>query len=115
MKTLLKVLIAAVILNATVRAAMAAWSYYQFKDAAQQTILFGGQSTPAELQESIVRRAGELGLPIGPEDVEVRRDGPRTVAEASYTQPVELFPRYTYPFEFTFTVDSFAVATGLSR
>jgi hypothetical protein len=115
MKTLLKLLVAAAIVNATVRASLAAWSYYQFKDAAQQTILFGSQSTPSELHESIVRRGGELGLPLGAGDVDVRRDGPRTVASASYTQPVELFPRYAYPFEFSFTVDSYAVATGVAR
>jgi hypothetical protein len=115
LKTIIKLLIAAAIINGTVRAAMAAWGYYQFKDAAEQTLIFGANATTDELHEAIVRRAAELELPVGPQDVEVTRDGPRTLAEASYTQAVELFPRYEYPFTFSFTVDSVAIRPATAR
>lgn len=106
MKVIIKLLIVAAILNACARGAMAAWTYYQFKDAASQTILFGGEASVAQLQEQILRRAAELEVPISPENVVVTRDGPRTVAEASYTQPVELVPSYKRPFKFSFKVDA---------
>ena len=109
MKTLLKLLIAAAMLNATARAAMAAWEYYQFKDAAQQSIVFGGRATTGQLHDQILRRGQELELPIQPEQIAVTRDGARTLAEVSYTQAVELFPRYHYPFNFSFKVDAVAV------
>ena len=109
MKTILKLLIAAVVINATVRAAGAAWSYYEFRDAAEQTVIFGYGATTGQIQGQIVRRGQELELPVESENVQVTRDGPRTIAEATYTQAIELFPRYRYPYTFTFTVDALAV------
>jgi hypothetical protein len=115
LKAIIKLLIAAAILNGTVRAGAAAWSYYQFKDAAEQTLIFGATATTDELHDAIVRRAMELDLPVDPQNVAVTRDGPRTLAEASYTQAVELFPRYEYPFTFSFTVDSVAIKPATTR
>lgn len=109
MKTIIKLLIVAAVLHACVRGAMAAWSYYEFRDAAYQTILFGGGSSVGELEAQIMRRAEELQVPIDPQNLEVTRDGPRTMAEAAYTQRVELLPSYRYPFNFSFTVDAMAV------
>ena len=109
MKTIIKLIIAAIILNAVARSAMAAWSYYQLKDAAQQTILFGAGATTSQLQEQILRRAAELEVPLPPGSVTVTRDGPRTRAEAAYTQQIELFPNYRYPFDFSFQVDALSV------
>ena len=106
MKTLIRLLIVVAVLNATARAAMAAWRYYEFKDLTHQTILFGARATPAQLQAEILRRAAELELPVEPENVEVTRDGARVRATASYTQAIELFPRYRYPVDLSFTVDA---------
>ena len=110
MKTIIKLLIVAAILNACARGAMAAWTYYQFKDATSQTILFGGQATVGDLEAQILRRAAELQVPIDPKNLEVTRDGSRTVAAASYRQEIELFPRYRRPFDFSFKVDALSMS-----
>ena len=112
MKTFIKLLIAAAIINACVRGAMAAWTYYQFKDAAQQTIVFGARSSPAQLRNQIMQRAVELEVPVLPQNIQVTRDESRTVAAAEYTQAVELFPNYRHPFTFSFRVDSVAIEPG---
>ena len=109
MKTLLKLIVAGFVLNACARGAQAAWDYYQLKDAAQQTVVFGADTSTNQLHEEIMRRATALKIPLAPENLEVTRDGPRTAARASYTQPVELFPSYRYPFTFNFEVDGLAV------
>jgi hypothetical protein len=109
LKTLVKLLIALVILNAAARGAVAAWTYYQFKDATQQLVLFGSRTPPGELRNRIVAKAAELNVPVEPEDVSVEREGVRTRAGAAYVQPVEFFPRYIYPINFSFTVEEFAV------
>ena len=109
MKTILKLLLVAAVLNACVRGASAAWTYYQFKDTTEQTLLFGGDAAVDTLKEQIMRRAAELEVPIDPQQLEVTRDGPRTAARASYTQPVEIFPGFQYPFTFEFNV---ALALG---
>ena len=104
-KTIIKLLLVLAILNGVVRVGLAAASYYQFKDESLQLVTFGGRSTPGEIQNRIMERATALQLPVVFEDITVTRDGFRTVAQASYTQPVEVFPNYQYPINFRFTVE----------
>jgi len=111
MKTILKLLVALVILNAVARGAIAAWSYYQFRDAAAEIVLFGGGTATPDLHNQILSRAKEFDLPVAPGNVDVQRAGARTWADVAYTQPVEFFPRYIYPVELSFTVDTFS-STG---
>jgi hypothetical protein len=108
-KTIIKLLIAAVILNAVARGAMAAWTYYQFRDKAEQLVIFGARSTPEQLHDQIVETAAELNVPVAPENITVEREGARTRAEAAYVQPVEFFPSYTYPVNFSFRVEGFSI------
>ena len=111
MKLFIKLVIVGIIVNASARAGHAAWKYYQLKDVAQQTLIFGTNATPMELHEEILRRAVGLDVPLAAENLQVTRNGPRTAAVASYTQPVELFPNYRYPMEFAFEVDGLAILT----
>ena|SRR5687768_10570558 len=106
MKTIIKLLITAAILNAVVRTGMAAMDYYQLKDATQQLLVLGDEASIEQLQSGVLTKAAELDLPVLPENVSVRREGPRTTAEASYTQAIEFFPRYQYPVTFSFQVEA---------
>jgi hypothetical protein len=108
-KTIIKLVIAGLLLNACARGAQAAWQYYELKDATQQTLIFGGDVTMRELHEQIMRRAAELEVPLPEQGLEITRDGARTMAKAAYTRPVELVPSYHYPFNFTFSVDALSV------
>jgi hypothetical protein len=112
MKTLLKFVVAIVVLNGVARVGWAAWNYYELRDAAQQAVTFGAQELPLQIHGRIVSKAGELGLPILPERIIVQREGVRTHAAASYVQPVEVFPRYSYPLSFAFDVEAVSL-TGL--
>lgn len=105
MKTIIKLLLVLAVLNGVVRVGMAAAAYYKFKDDSQQLVTFGGRTTPGELQNHIMERATALQLPVVFEDITVTRNGFRTVAQASYTQAVEVFPSYTYPINFRFVVE----------
>ena len=109
MKTILKLLIALAIFNAAARAGSAAWTYYQFKDAVQQTLLFGSRTAPNELHVQILAKATEFDVPVTPENVSVQREDQRTWADVVYTEPVEFFPRYSRPITFRFTVEEIAV------
>jgi hypothetical protein len=109
MKTLIKLLIAAAILHAVYRTGMSAATYYQLKDASQQILVFGGGATPDQLQKSILAKAEELAVPLEPGNVVVQREVGRTTAEASYTDPVEIFPRYRYPFNYSFRVEALSM------
>jgi hypothetical protein len=109
MKTILKLLIAAAILHAVYRTGVSAATYYELKDSSQQMLIFGGGASPDQLQESILAKAEELSVALAPENVVVERVGVRTTAEASYTDPVEIFPRYRYPFNYSFRVEAISM------
>jgi hypothetical protein len=113
-KTIFTIVIVAVFLNAIGHAGMVAWRHFQLRDQAEQMVLFGSASSPPDLAWQIAQIAEELGVPIAPEDVVVTRQGPRTVAEASYTVPVELFPRFFYPVDLSFMVEAYSISGGAS-
>lgn len=108
-KTAIKLLITVAILNAVVRCGIVSWHYYEFKDATLSLLTFGGGEATATLHNHIVDKAMEMALPVQPENVEVSRELNKTIASVKYTQPVEVFPRYVYPVDFSFTVSAVAV------
>ena len=112
MKTVLKLVIAIALVNGVVRAADSAWNYYQLKDSAQRALLFGSKLSSQQVHQQIMETAGELRLPLKPEDLSVRWRSGRRLALASYTQQIEFLPNYPYPILFSFDVDAAAVGTA---
>jgi hypothetical protein len=109
MKTLIKLIIAAVLINAAFRGGTAFLKYYQFKDETQQMVLFG-QSVPVrDLTAQILAEAVKRDVPVDDDDVMVSRSGTRTVAEVAYTENVELFPRFIYPVSFSFNAEAYGI------
>jgi len=109
-KTIFTTVIVVVILNAIGHIGMAAWRHFQVRDQAQQLILFGSLTPTTELEQQIAQIAEEFEVPVAPEDIVVTRQGPRTIAEAYYTMPVELFPRFFYPVDLSFMVEAFSIS-----
>ena len=110
MKTLFQLVIAILVLNAAVRGGLAMWQYFQFKDAAQQAVLFGQRAELEEIQANSLARAKQLQVPVRPDDIKVTRDATRTIAEGSYVRTVDFFPNYPWPVKFTFVVDALSLA-----
>ena len=108
-KTIFTTAIVVAVLNAIGHVGMAAWRHFQVRDQAQQLILFGGKTPTAELEHQISQIAEEFEVPIAREDIVVTRNGPRTIAEAYYTMPIEVFPRIFYPVDLSFMVEAFSV------
>ena len=117
MKTLIKLIIAAVVVNAAYRGGSTYLKYYQFKDETQQMILFGQAEQVGDLTKQILGEATKRDVPLDADDVMVTREGTRTLAEVSYTENVEIFPRYFYPVSFSFNAEAYGVAgaTGPTR
>ena len=114
-RTIFTTAIVVIILNAVGHAGMAAWRHFQVRDQAEQLILFGGSLPTAELETQIAQIAEELEVPIEPQNIVVTRLGARTVAEAYYTMPIELFPRFFYPIDLSFMVEAFSVTVAVPR
>jgi hypothetical protein len=105
MKLLIKLVIAALVINACWRASVVTLRYFQFKDECQQLALFGAQKSEADLQKRMVQTANDMGLPIAPENITVRRTENHTLVDATYTERVEIVPTYIYPYEFRLNLD----------
>ena len=112
MKTILKLLLAAILLNATARGVKAAWDYYELKDATSQFLTFGDQASTSSLHGHILDKATELRLPLASQNISVHRQGVRTWAKADYIQTIEFFPNYPYPVKFSFQVDTYSLNPG---
>lgn len=105
MKTILQLLIAALIVNAAARGATAAWRYYQFKDAATNEARFAGNVPAATIHQRILRVAAQHGIAILPADLEIEKDGTETKVSALYGEEIELVPRlFKREFLFEFEV-----------
>ena len=117
MKTVIKLIIAAVLANAAYRGGSVFLKYYQFKDETEQMILFGQAEQVGDLTKQILGEAAKRDVPLDADDVMVTREGTRTLAEVSYTENVEIFPRYFYPVSFSFNAEAYGVAgaTGPTR
>ena len=108
-KTVIKLLITLAVLNAVARGGLTAWRHYELKDAAEQLILFGSTVPTAQISSQILDKAVELNVPLEAENIDISRDGTRTVAYVSYTKPVEFFPSFTYPLDLSFMVEIFSL------
>jgi len=110
LKTIIKLLVAAVILHAAWRVGSTFLTYYRFEDRLQQAAQFGGSRPVAEVREQAVKAAGELDVPIEPEAIIVRKSDREIFIDASYVDQLQLFPGYYYPWEFTLSVKAWTRA-----
>ena len=105
MKTIIKLIIAALVLHATWRAGAMYLRYYQFKDDETQVAQFGTNQTDNQLRDGIIDAAKRHEIALEPEAVSVRRQNHHIIIDASYTEQVELAPRYFYPWDAKLHVD----------
>jgi hypothetical protein len=103
MKTLFKLLIAALVINATFQASRAYLANYQFEDDMQQAALFAGpRPNAAQVLNRVLEQAEERGIPLSKDDVEVTIDRANLNITATWSQEVQLVPglyRRTFVFQ----------------
>jgi hypothetical protein len=110
LKLILKLVLVALIANATWRLGSAYVAFYRFKDAVAETAQFGNQRSKAELLQRVLELASQYDIPLAIDAVSIRRDDPNhTIIDGSYTQPVDVLPGYRYLCPFSWHVDVFTV------
>lgn len=109
MRTFVKLLIAALILNGTYRLGAAYWEHYEFEDAVQKAIQFSRNATPEELTTEVLTLAEEREIPLDPAVLSVTRRQRQIVVEAMYERSVELAPRFPRTFQFDVRVSAVMV------
>ena len=100
MKTLIKLLIAALIVNACYRVGMAYWEYYEFEDSIEKAIQFSRQATPEQLTSAVMELAEERSIPLDQSSVKVTQVHRQVVVDASYERNVDVAPRLPRKFQF---------------
>jgi hypothetical protein len=110
MKAIVKLVIAALVIHATWRAGSVYMRYYQFRDEARQIAQFQGARPESEIHERVLEAAARHQIPVDGEAVSVTRRDNHTYIDATYTERIELLPRYFYPWEFRMNVDAFTIA-----
>jgi hypothetical protein len=106
MKTIIQLLIAALVINAAVQAARSVWADYEFKDAAERQVRLGTEKTIGELHRKLVRMAEESGVDVEWDDIVITPKTPFELAvDVSYVDEVEFIPRfYMRPWAYEWSV-----------
>jgi len=109
MWTIIKLLIAALILHGIFRLGEAYWERYEFEDAVQRAVQFSEKAPPEEIRKSVLELAAEREIPVPPEAITVGRKQRQVTVQAAYERDVEVLPRYFRTFEFDIRVSVLAV------
>jgi hypothetical protein len=115
MKTILKLIVTAVIANAGWHVADAWLRYYKFRDAVTQAAQFGGTLSEDQMRTRVMELASQYSVPLGDDNLSIRRDSQQeqhTYIDASYQEQIELFPRMPYPWTFPIHTDTFTTGPG---
>jgi hypothetical protein len=107
LKTIIQLLIAALVLHGCIRMGGAVWRNLQFKDAVEQETRFAGASPATALHQRIMELAEEHGIVIDPADVVVERRNQETYVATSYVETIPLaFGFYLRKHLFEFQIRS---------
>jgi hypothetical protein len=113
-KTIIKLIVVAILANALWRVGTAYTAFYKFKDAVTDAASLG-ESTEEELRQKIVELASTYDLPLTAEDVTVTRDVHHTAIRGSYTQGIAMFPGFEYQWPFNIDLDAYPIAPPTRR
>jgi hypothetical protein len=102
MATLIKFVIAVLILNAAARAGVAAFEHYQFTDAAHEAMVFAPNASDSQLVSVVAKIAHDHNVPLTEDEISLRHNGPDIVIEFSYDKDVVLVPG-TFSKRWTFS------------
>lgn len=119
-RILIRLAIAALVINAAWRVGSVYWRFYQFEDRLQEIAQFGERKNDKALCGQAMESAGNIGVPVEADDVTVRRGANPTFncskgfeavsgatgaepaakifIDAAYTDVLPLFPGFTYPW-----------------
>jgi hypothetical protein len=109
-KLIIKLAIVALVANAAWHMMSAYTSYYKFKDAVQQATQFGNDKSIEQLKTRIFALAADYDVPIGEDDLTIKREAQHTIVDSSYSKTIDLLPGYARPWTFQVHLDTFSEA-----
>ena len=109
MKAILKLVLVALVANATWRVGSAYASYYRFTDAVQQTTQYRGEKSDDQIHDRVFELAAQYDIPVNDDNLAIRREENHTIVEGSYKKSVQLLPGFKYDWPFTVHIDTFTL------
>jgi hypothetical protein len=109
MKLLIKLVIVALIANATYRVGNAYLNFYRFKDAVREITQHRGTKSDEQIHDKVFQLANEYDIPVTDDTLKVTTRDNHTVVEGTYVRTLELVPTFKYDWKFDVHVDTFVV------
>jgi hypothetical protein len=100
-RTTIRLAILLLIAHALFQAVPVYWHYYQFKDAVKETARYSKGRADAQVVARVLELASQYDVPLERDSLQVWREKEHTFIEAVWVEPVELRPKYLYPWKFT--------------
>jgi hypothetical protein len=101
MKTIIKIVVALVLLIAMFNAGRAAFNNYAFEDAVHEGLLFEPGATDEKLVDMVMKIARDYVIPIEATDIKINSRGQDLIINMSYTDTVVLIPGI-FEYDWTF-------------
>jgi hypothetical protein len=114
MGTIIKLFIAAIVINAAAQIGLTELKYYQFQDAVHEVMLFAANASDADIVKQVLGVAEEHDVNIDASDVTVSRPRGEIRVDVSYNEDVTLVPGL-YTKNWTFNPSSAIKTFGPGR
>jgi hypothetical protein len=112
---LIRLIILVLVVLAAGRIGSAYLAHYKFDDQVSQIAQRAAAlSTEVDVRTAVVDAARALDIPLDPEQVAIRFQGEHVYIDLHYTRPVEVFPRYVYPWRFSVSAHGWVLGSGRS-
>ena len=102
MKTIIKIVLAILFITACFNAGRAVLGNYQFEDAVHETLLFDPHASDKEIVAFVTKTADQYGVPLDPQDIDIRQVGQDVIVDMRYTENIAFIPG-VYAHDWTFT------------
>jgi hypothetical protein len=115
MKTIIKIVVAVLIITVAFNAGRAILGNSQFEDSVHEALLVDARASDEEIVTMVMKIADEYEVPIDAKDISIKMVGSDVVVNMTYTEPVVLVPG-VYTRDWTFTPSASArILTGSRR
>ena len=105
MRTLMRLVIVALVANAVWHLFGAYYPNYKFQDAVEYAAQNGASLTTEALRDRVVELASQFDVPLTAEQVTVARVNTHTTVDLSYKRQIELVPGFKPAWPFSIHVD----------
>jgi hypothetical protein len=114
-RKIIKIAVFLLIANGVYQIAPVAYRNLQFKEALKEMVLYSQKSSDAELINRTILLARENNIPLEREYVGVRHETGSIHLDATYAEPLKLFPGFTYKWEITIDAKALDLTAAAPR